>query len=164
MYQTNGVVSVGVRYRLPTVADALKLPFVRFNAEPASEDEITSDYSRVYTMNPGSIPSAYRRMSSLLLPKPELDRLLVGSILHTADRYAAEFASFNDFTTSVRAALVDLAIFFGFDELKAARPVLWHAIGKEDWKTAALESRRKHAHPQRNKWVRDSFLAAVPVD
>jgi GH24 family phage-related lysozyme (muramidase) len=156
-----GNVTAGVGEVLISADAAVKIPFMRSNAELASDGEIRQDYARVKAMLPGLRAAAYRSPSALLLNGETITRLLNGKLIEKSEQLVALFPRFDRFPITVKTALLDMAFNLGVAGIVTKFPDFIESVHKENWSGAADNCKRLDVSNERNDWTRAQFFAAI---
>src|SRR5215475_2926641 len=158
---TKGLVTVGVGQMLPDAASAQSLAFTDPSGQPATQDAIQSDYDRVSALAPGKCPGFYHTSTSLVLPDPAIDMLLMKRVTDFDDQLRERFQAYASFPDPAKLGLLDMIYNLGRDGLFQHFPHFMAAVDKQDWLAAAANCHRVGPSQARNDWTRQQFLAAV---
>jgi GH24 family phage-related lysozyme (muramidase) len=156
-------VTVGKGKMLPDVEAAVELSFQRRDTdEPATEEEIRSEYELVDSMD-GSVERRaeyYRPFTGLYLSQDDIDALVADHVREDFRALLRLYPGFGNFPLSARIALWDMIYNLGPGGLEEFQNMR-RAVLDGDWETAAEESERSGISPERNQFVFDLFMAAA---
>jgi GH24 family phage-related lysozyme (muramidase) len=175
MYEdTEGNVTVGVGFLLPSVVEAQKLGFARrpsltsrppVHAGPATPAEIKTDFENVdrqpYGKGYGAI--YYKQFTKLDLPSDVINRILEAKVEQFLVQVVAQFPDYNSYPSEACAAIFDMAYNLGVGKLTSLFPSFCSAVNKQDWKTAAGQCHRLGIQESRNTWTKAQFEKAAAV-
>jgi hypothetical protein len=152
------LVTVGIGVMLPTVGDAVALPFRCIGADRgATENEVAAAYARVKAMRGGMGLHYYQGITDIELPDSEVtalaERRLTDVFLPGA---RAAVPGFEALPWPAQQALVDIE--WNAGGLKGW-PKLCAAVARRDWSTAAIEGHVSTSRPERNAWRAQMFLS-----
>ncbi len=160
---TRGNVTVAVGQLLAKESQATELPFIdRQTSDPASDQQILTDFHSVRSAPIGRIASFYHSVTRLALTKADMDELLGRRLVEFEKNLRQDFSGFAGFPEPAQEALLDMIFNLGraglgrFVKLKAA-------VLASDWREAALESRRRGISDERNQAIRALFEKAAGI-
>lgn len=158
---TRRFVTVGVGEMLPNATAAQSLAFVDSSGQPASQDAILSDFSRVSELAPGQSANSYRSSASPVLLPDTVDSLLMNHVKYFDGRLRARFSAFDSFPDPAKLGLLDMIYNLGEKGLFNGFPHFMGCVDNQDWSGAAANCHRVGPGPDRNAWTRQQFLAAA---
>ena len=158
---TKGLVTVGVGEMLPDTASAQLLAFVDSNGQPATQDAILADYDRVSALAPAHSPGFYRIPTSLLLPPPAIDTLLMNHLNLFDGQLAGRFPAYASFPDPAKLGLLDMIYNLGAPKLFGTFPHFMSCVDNQDWLGAAANCHRVGPNQERNEWTKQQFMAAA---
>jgi len=152
------LVTVGIGVMLPTVGDAVALPFRCIGADRgATENEVAAAYARVQRMRGGMGLSYYHGVTDIELPPEEVtalaERRLDGVFLPGLQQ---QFHAWDALPFPAQEVLIDMAWNLGLTGLAKFRN-LAAAVDRRDWARAADESHVSTSRPARNEWRAETF-------
>ena len=166
------LVTVGIGHMMPTPQDAMRLPFITLDGQPASKELIRQEWVRVKNH-----PSAWERGHTVFLQGPEMHRVrltneAVYEIAHDQMRkmirHVQPVLHFSQHPEPVQRALTLMLWAMGPSGLLTKFPKFCAAIRRRDYATAAAESEIKINVPgrrfnvdHRNNAIRAYLLSAV---
>lgn len=165
----NSWVTIGYGTMLPDAESATAVDLRHPSKQPAKPEEKRAEWQRLRKISPGGTvrnysAQSYRKEARLFIMDSEADRLRLLKL----DGFIAElriaYPGFDSFPEDAQVAMMDMVYNLGGRGLTKKFPRFTRAVNHPkgpDWKTAALESNRPELSPQRNKEVRDLFLAAA---
>lgn len=172
-----GKVTIGIGHRVVSEDAAAELPLYiprMFNwwLRRATAEEKRAEYQFVQLNGPDNPrrfkASYYKQFTRLIMLDEDIEALLMKHInsfyrelVQLYNREKGFQRNFDDFPNEVQMALFDMIFNLGMTNLRTSWPKFNGAIKIEDWKTAAVESRRRQVSTSRNNYVRDLLLLAV---
>ncbi|WP_199063397.1 hypothetical protein [Serratia sp. ASV30] len=159
---SNGNVTVGVGIKLPSVAAAQKMGFLKTDGKRATAAEIKAEFDRVKSVGKGKIASAYKSSGSLTLSEAEIKSSFRAYVDNDRKSLRDRYPSFYDFSLKIQVALHDMIYQLGVAGLGKFTNFNT-AVNKKDWAKAAIESKRPDANAARNKFVSDTFNEARAI-
>lgn len=160
---TRGYVTVGVGEMLATSSRAQSLGFVDTNNDPADQDAIVADYTRLLALPPAKLAAFYRSSGSPTLPHAEIDSLLMQHLTFFDNQLNQQFATYTAFPDPAKLGLLDMIYNLGATGLFKGYPTFMEYVQKQDWANAATQCHRNGPAPARNDWTKQQFLAAAAV-
>lgn len=159
---TRGFVTVGVGQMLPDAESAKHLPFINVaTLEPATPEEIESDYQSVKNQPPGLRAALYEAHTKLALPLPDIEALLRRRIEEFEEGLREEFPDYDAYPEDAREGLFDMAYNLGLSGLVRKFPTFTAAAKRQDWATCARECHRQGIGEYRNRKTRELFERAA---
>jgi GH24 family phage-related lysozyme (muramidase) len=161
MYRdTEGWVTVGVGQMIPDVNAAKRYRFLKPLGDLATAEEIEQDYKRVYAMPAGMPAEKYRTQTGLVLSEDYIESLLETKLKECDMALRRHYLRYDTYPEPVKLALLDMIYNLGAPKLFGQFAAFEKAVNAQDWKTAGLESHRKHkgSTDNRNAWTRHQFL------
>ena len=159
---TEGFVTVGIGNMFPNVNSALSLPFVnRTTSNPATQDEIKTDFEEVGKQPKGLYAPKYRKFTKLDRPDPQINWLFQKRVDEFLKQLRKSYPKFDTYPSAAQVALLDMAFQLGTNGLKTEWPKLNKAIDAEDWDEAAKNCMRPAANAIRNDGTKARFLEAA---
>ncbi len=157
---TNGYVTVGIGFMIPTAAAAKSYGFVKRGGNTkASDKEKEAEWKTVKKMAKGKKASAYKDSTTLDLPDAEIKKLLLEKIKEFEAGIKKIYSDYDKYPDELKLALLDIAYNTGLGGLKAFAKMK-KAIDEKRWADAATESKRGKARAERNTYVYDLIIAA----
>jgi GH24 family phage-related lysozyme (muramidase) len=161
MYRdTVGKVTVGVGLMLPDVKAAQTLPFLA-GSEPATSEQIATEFARVDSMPLGRASTFYKSPTSLQLAHQTIDARLLSILQNFEADLRTEFPHYDTLPDAIKLALLDMIYNLGPAGLFKGFPHLVAAIQTGAWAQAAEHCMRRGPSAARNNWTRNQFLSAV---
>jgi GH24 family phage-related lysozyme (muramidase) len=162
-------VTVGVGNLLADVASAQALAFVvRPNdgsdpaqAPPATPEQIANDFNSVLAQPKGENYPYYEPYTTLILPEPAIQALLLARVQGFTRELVGAFPDFDSYPDQACAALFDMAFNLGLEGLLTKFPHFTQAVRNQDWATAAAQCTRGGIQPSRNAWTAAQFQQAA---
>ena len=158
---TVGKVTVGVGLMLPDPVSAQALPF-QSGGQPATPDQIATEFHRVSTLPKSKLPNFYRASTSLELPPQTITDQLRIVLTGFEQKLREALKGYDAFPDGVKQALLDMAYNLGPAGLLKEYPHFLAAIESGNWTAAAAGCTRRGPAPARNEWTRAIILSAVP--
>ena len=159
---TKGFVTVGVGQMLPNAEAAKQLKFVNATTlDPATSEEIETDYHTVNDQDPGLRAAHYQPFTKLTLPQPEIDALLRKRIQEFETGLKREFPEYESYPEEAQEGLFDMAYNLGLSGLTNKFPSFTEAAKRQDWAKCAEECRRRGIGDRRNNKTRELFERAA---
>ena len=157
---TNGYVTVGIGFMIPSASAAKGYGFVkRADGKKASDKEKEEEWKKVKKLTKGKKASAYEKDTTLELPDSEIKKLLTEKIKEFETGIKRIYSDYDKYPDELKLALLDIAYNTGVDGLKAFAKMK-KAIDEKRWADAATESKRGKGRAERNKYVYDLIIAA----
>jgi GH24 family phage-related lysozyme (muramidase) len=157
---TNGYVTVGIGFMIPSASAAKGYGFVkRADGKKASDKEKEEEWKKVKKLTKGKKASAYEKDTTLELPDSEIKKLLTEKIKEFENGIKRIYSDYDKYPDELKLALLDIAYNTGVDGLKAFAKMK-KAIDEKRWADAATESKRSKGRAERNKYVYDLIIAA----
>jgi GH24 family phage-related lysozyme (muramidase) len=157
---TNGYVTVGIGFMIPSASAAKGYGFVkRADGKKASDKEKEEEWKKVKKLTKGKKASAYEKDTTLDLPDSEIKKLLTEKIKEFETGIKKIYSDYDKYPDELKLALMDIAYNTGVDGLKAFAKMK-KAIDEKRWTDAATESKRGKGRAERNKYVHDLIIAA----
>jgi GH24 family phage-related lysozyme (muramidase) len=161
MYRdTVGKVTVGVGLMLPDAKTAQALPFLA-GSEPATPEQIASEFTRVDALPLGRPSSFYKTQTSLQLTQQTIDAKLLSILQNFEADLRTEFPHYDILHDAIKLALLDMIYNLGPAGLFKGFPHLVAAVQTGAWAQAAEHCMRRGPSAARNNWTRNQFLSAV---
>jgi GH24 family phage-related lysozyme (muramidase) len=161
---TEGYVTVGIGNMLPNAAAAVALRW-EWRDDPEGEDPsavaIAADFSRVSGAVPGLRADAYRPLTRLVMPDPEIEVLFRRRVDEFVRRLERHYPLFGEWPEPAQFAVLDMAFNLGAGALPRKWPMLSRALRAMDWREAAKHSHRPGSRDERNAKIAELFLAAA---
>ena len=161
---SEGHVTIGVGHLVRDLAAALALNLVVGKTGAIATDaQITIDYEAVKKQwKSDTAAPYYKKYTQLIMKKVEVNRLTNKHINKFYSELKRLYPDFDDYSTEVRLALLDMIFNLGMTKLRNLFPKLNKAVKAKKWAEAAAESRRKFpVSDARNNYVRALFEAAA---
>lgn len=150
---TAGLVTGGVGFMFPELADAQRLPW-----EPSRALEL--DWAIVRTLAPGRAPDFYRRQTTARLPEPAMRAEFARRLAAFEAQVMRSLPAWRTYPEPARIALLDMAYNLGGNFL-VKWPHLQTAALSRDWARCAAESHRNGIQAARNDATRALFQKCV---
>lgn len=160
---TRGLVTVGVGQMLRDAISAQSLTFVDSSGQSATQDAIQNDYDRVSALEPAHSPAFYRVPTSLVLPPPAIDALLMSRVTDFDGQLSARFPAYASFPDPAKLGLLDMVYNLGAAELFGTFRHFMSCVDNQDWLGAAANCHRVGPSQARNDWTRQQFEAAATL-
>lgn len=161
-------VTIGYGTMLPSAKAAEKIALADSQDKAAKADEKAKEWDRVAALAPkggkqNDKASSFSKDAVLFIAEAEAARLAEAHIAGLAPALKSTFPDFAEFPEDAQVALLDLAYNLGAAGLRKFKKLVTAINDPKgpDWKTAAHESNRPQLSKERNKEVRDLFLAAA---
>jgi GH24 family phage-related lysozyme (muramidase) len=168
---TGGKFTIGVGHFLAGLDEAAGIAFVK-DGRAATPAEVAADFADVAASKEFTKAETERRPK---IEDAEIRRLFKADFENALEICRNKFHSLDIYPFDAKRALLDLAFNLSLSKLNAFKN-LSDAIGRRDWRTAAVESHRKSKKSKkpgdpatnliqesRNEWTRDRFLDAAAV-
>ncbi len=161
---TEGYVTCGIGFMLPTVQQALPLGWTwrdpASNGEP-SEVDISDEWARVSRARPGMPSHEYHKLTSMDLNDGDIGRLFNRTVDKVVSRLVAIYPEYSQWSMPAQLAVLDMAWNLGPNALPLNWPKLSAALRRRDWQEAALHSHRSQSHARRNEAIQGLFVRAA---
>jgi GH24 family phage-related lysozyme (muramidase) len=151
---TEGYVTAGIGFMLPTPAAACLLPWTKGD-RAATPDEITAEFNRVLGLQKGMAPKFYR--GDLTLTDAAIDAELLRRLTIVDRALPAVFPKYADLPDSWKLGLLDLSYNMGVHRLKTKFPQFVAAILSGNHQAAEAQCVRPQVGLRRNAWTRQCF-------
>lgn len=161
---TNGYVTCGVGFMLPTSQQALPLMWRWRDPERSGEPQagdITEEYARVQKARPAMSASAYKPLTAMDLNDGDINQLFQRTADKMIVRLMSIFPEYSDWPMPAQLAVLDMAWNLGPNALPLNWPKLSAALRRKNWQEAALHSYRPQSHHRRNEAVQGLFARAA---
>lgn len=171
-----GKVTIGIGHLVVSEDAAAELPLYiprmfGWFLRRATPEEIRAEYQFVLLNGPDNPrrfkASYYKQFTRLTMLDDDIEALLIKHIdsfykelTNLYNRQKGFQSNFDEFPDEVQMALFDMIFNLGMTNLRTSWPKFNAAIKREDWQTAASESRRLQVSATRNNYVRDLLLLA----
>lgn len=169
---SEGNITVGIGRMLPAAKDAESLDFYKHekgsNRREAKREEIRAAFDVVKRSKGINRADFYdpdkkgSEFSNLQISPESREAMAVSDLVYHAGRLRQKFSNFDRMDLDAQKALVDMHFNMGegnFNRIKWDD--LYKAVDKEDWETAARESRRMGIPKERNDWTYNQFKIAA---
>lgn len=161
---TQGYVTVGIGFMLPTAQQALPLMWrwrdPASSGEPSAVD-ISDEWARVSRARPGMVPKAYHAITSMDLHDDDIGALFNRTVDKMVGRLVAIFPEYSKWPMPAQLAVLDMAWNLGPNALPLNWPKLSAALRRKNWQEAALHSHRPQSHGGRNAAIQGLFVRAA---
>lgn len=158
-----GYVTTGVGNLIDPVSLATPLPWLTPGGEPATEEQICSQWSAVKAMPAGMVAGHYKDSRSLVLSDEAIDALVRSKLEAFWSILAGHFEAAEDWPAPAQLGLLLMAWALG-PHFPRRWPLFSAACVAQDWVRAAAECEISGARAVRNAEHRDLFLAAAVAD
>ena len=159
---TVGKVTIGVGLMLANEIAAHALPFAASRG-PATQDEISREFSRVSAMKKGQLAKFYFSKQGLQLSNDAIDTRLRETLQGFEGYLRSHIHGYDTLPDAAKLALLDMIYNLGPGRLFAEYPQLIAAVERADWRSAARGSLRRGPSLARNAWTKQQFLAAQSI-
>jgi GH24 family phage-related lysozyme (muramidase) len=157
---TNGYVTVGIGFMIPSASAAKAYGFVkRADGKKASDKEKEEEWKKVKKLTKGKKASAYEKDTTLDLPDSDIKKLLLEKIKEFESGIKGIYSDYDKYPDELKLALMDIAFNTGVEGLRKFAKMK-KAIDEKRWTDAATESKRSKGRAERNKYVYDLIIAA----
>jgi len=164
-------VTIGYGTMLPNAEAAVGVDLRHPNKKPATADEKRAEWRRVQAISPAGTDrnysaQSYRKDAQLFIMQSEADRLRLMKLDAFIEELRIIYPRFTSFPEDAQVALMDMVYNLGGGGIEKKFKKFTRAINDAkgpDWKRAALESHRPQLSAERNKEVKDLFLAAARI-
>lgn len=160
---TKGLVTTGVGNLIDPVSLATPLPWLLPGGDPATEEQICSQWSAVKAMAPGMVAAKYRAADSLYLADEAIDDLVRSKLAAFWSILAGQFPDAEEWPAPAQLGLLLMAWALG-PHFPARWPLFRGACERQDFVSAAAQCEISGARPARNAEHRGLFLAAAVAD
>lgn len=159
---TKGNVTCAIGIMLATTQAACQLPFYPENdPQPATEDQIVAEWTRVKAMAPAKLPAFYHGPSSLVLMPSEIETLTMSVLQQKETELRQLYPGYDGFPDMAKMALLDMDYNMGEEDLRVKWPHFDAAVDAQEWSTVAGLCHRLGIQPERNAWTEQQFLSAA---
>lgn len=158
---SKGNVTIGVGFKVSSEDEAVALPLLDFNQNPATDEQKRQEWRNISSLTGRHTAGWYEGYTALYLPDEHIDARLKSTVDESFRQLHALFNEVGSYPSAARVALQDMIYNVGYGTLRDVFVNFTAAVRHRDWATAAHESHRLDISDERNDATRDLFLSAA---